>query len=600
MSPRVRQCKSSKLCPKKGTLREQKKLSETGTKPEKYVQLELPLIIEGTTSIVSLIPMELKNEQSISIAESVPINKETTLIDKQITSNRCSQEEELSKKLVPDSTTEVHVYKPFWDKYCLEMSNKLYAVIRTESQDSESKSLTTSVPKTIQNSWFSTALICLVNENSSRTSWQLSTSSVPNYTDLENTNKKSKKIRIYPETNLKLVYRKWLAACRWCYNSSIAYQRDCFIKGEKQPSKYQLRDIILKSCPDWVVECPYSPREEAVFDAKTAFYKTAVKNKSNPRFKSCREPVKSLRIGGKYWNPFTEGKSNDKQVAGFTHYPKLKASINGKTVRIKDLKINPVEPLCEEMASEFIILLDKGRWFICFTIPFELGVNHDKNCIGLDPGVRTFLTGFDGESILEIGKGSISKIVILCQRLDKLQSLIAKSKGRENKRLRWKLRKQSEAIRTRIRNLTNEVHNKASCTLTKNYKHIFLPTFETFKMVVKKKRKITSKTARNMLTWSHYRFKQTLKFHALKRGCVVHDVTEEFTSKTCSKCGHVHEKLGGNKKFKCPNCGHSLPRDWNGAINIFIKSLNDLVNASTSVEAGEDVPRYTVEISTCY
>jgi putative transposase len=237
------------------------------------------------------------------------------------------------------------------------------------------------------------------------------------------------------------------------------------------------------------------------------------------------------------------------------------------------LQINPGEPLCGEMPSEFTILVDKGRWFICFTVPFEVAVNNNKNFISLDPGVRTFITGFDGENILEIGSGSISKIVIICQRLDKIQSLIAKSKGRNNKRLRWKLRKQSEALLTRIKNLTNEVHNKASAALTQNYKHIFLPTFETSKMVVKKKRKITSKTARNMLTWSHYRFKQTLKFHALKRGCVIHDVTEEYTSKTCSKCGHVHEKLGGNKKFKCPSCGHSLPRDWNGAINIFIKSL---------------------------
>ncbi|BAZ13447.1 transposase [Calothrix sp. NIES-4071] len=590
MSPHARQCKSSKS---------QKKHSETGTSPEKYVQLELPLITEDTISTAFLTQKHLKNEQPISIAESVPINNETTLIDKQIISSPCSQEDVSSKKSEVDSTTIELVYKPFWDKYCLEMSNKLYAVIRTDSQDSESKSSTTSVEKTIQNSWFSIGLICLLSENSSRTFWQLSTSSVLNYTDLENINKKSKKIRIYPETNLKLVYRKWLAACRWCYNQAIAYLRDCFIKGEKQPSKYDLRNIILKSCPDWVEECPYSPREEAIFDAKTAFSKTASKNKSNPSFKSCREPVKSLKIGAKYWGAFPNGKRDNQIVAGFTHYPTIKASINGKTVRIRDLQINPAEPLCGEMPSEFTILVDKGRWFICFTVPFEVSVNNNKNFISLDPGVRTFLTGFDGENILEIGNSSISKIVILCQRLDKLQSLIAQSSGRSNKRLRWKLRKQSEALRTRIRNLTNEVHNKASVVLTKNYKHIFLPTFETSKMVVKKKRKITSKTARNMLSWSHYRFKQTLKFHALKRGCVIHDVTEEYTSKTCSKCGHVHEKLGGNKKFKCPGCGHSLPRDWNGAINIFIKSLNDLTNASTSVEAGEDVPQYTVEISTC-
>ncbi|KYC42827.1 hypothetical protein WA1_11920 [Scytonema hofmannii PCC 7110] len=389
-----------------------------------------------------------------------------------------------------------------------------------------------------------------------------------------------------------------MAACCWCYNQAIAYQRDCFVNGEKQPTKFQLRETLLKSCPDWISESPYSPREESIFDAKVAFSKT--KDKANPRFRSCRDPVKSFRICAKYWGAFYFGKGKDKQIAGFTHYASSKAFINGESIAIKSLQINPSEPLCEEMPSEFTILLDKGKWFICFAIPLLIKDNSLTNCIGLDPGVRTFLTGFDGGQLLEIGNGSISKIAVLCQRLDKLQSQIAKAKGSINKRLRWKLRRQSEVLRTRIRNLTNEIHNKASVFLTKNYKHIFLPTFETSQMVVKKKRKLTSKTARNMLTWSHYRFKQTLKFHALKRNCVVHDVTEEYTSKTCSKCGHIHEKLGGNKKFVCPNCNHEIPRDWNGAINIFIKSINDLVNALTTVEAGEDTPQYTVEFGTSY
>jgi len=591
MSRREKRCKSYKS---------QKKPLETGIKQEKYLQLELPLDIDVTTSTAYSIHSQPKKEKLSFIAESVPINSETTSTDKLTISNHYSHTEKSSKKLEVDSTTNEKVYKPFWDKFCLEMSSKLYAAIKIDSQDSESNLSTTSASKTIVNSWFSTALICLQKENSLKTSWQLSTSLAQSSTDSESINKKSKKIRIYPEANLRLVYRKWFAACRWCYNQAIAYQRDCFIKGKKQPSKYQLRDIILKSCPDWVSICPYSPREESVFDAKTAFSKTASKNKATPKFKSCREPVKSLSIGSKYWGAFYSGKGKNKQIGGFTHYATTKVVINNETFAIKDLQINAVEPLCEEMPSEFTILLDKGRWFICFAIPFEIQTNQRRNCIGLDPGVRTFLTGFDGENILEIGNGSISKVAILCQRLDKLQSQITKSKGRANKRLRWKLRNLSEAIRTRIRNLTNEVHSKASALLTKNYKHIFLPTFETSQMVVKKKRKLRSKTARNMLTWSHYRFKQVLKFHALKRDCVVHQVQEEYTSKTCSKCGHVHERLGANKKFKCPSCNHEIPRDWNGAINIFIKSFNDLVNASTSVEAGQDIARYMVETSTCY
>jgi putative transposase len=94
----------------------------------------------------------------------------------------------------------------------------------------------------------------------------------------------------------------------------------------------------------------------------------------------------------------------------------------------------------------------------------------------------------------------------------------------------------------------------------------------------KKKRKLNSKTVRQMLHWAHYRFKQTLKFHGLKRGTTVIDVSEEYTSKTCTKCGHVHQNLGGSKHFKCPHCGHSIPRDWNGALGIFLKALRDTAN----------------------
>jgi putative transposase len=107
------------------------------------------------------------------------------------------------------------------------------------------------------------------------------------------------------------------------------------------------------------------------------------------------------------------------------------------------------------------------------------------------------------------------------------------------------------------------------------YKTIFLPKFETSQMVCKAKRKINKKSARAMMTLSHYQFKQTLNHQATKYGSSVVDVAEEYTSKTCSKCGHIHQKLGGCKKYVCPSCGHSIPRDVNGAINIMLKALGD-------------------------
>jgi len=104
---------------------------------------------------------------------------------------------------------------------------------------------------------------------------------------------------------------------------------------------------------------------------------------------------------------------------------------------------------------------------------------------------------------------------------------------------------------------------------------VLLPVFESSQMVNKTKRKIKSKTARQMLSWAHYRFKQVIKNKAELSGCQVIEVTEEFTSKTCTNCGHVHKSLGGNKLFKCPECGHTLNRDFNGALGIMLKALRD-------------------------
>lgn len=70
--------------------------------------------------------------------------------------------------------------------------------------------------------------------------------------------------------------------------------------------------------------------------------------------------------------------------------------------------------------------------------------------ISLDPGVRTFLTGYDGETVLEIGKGDIERIVRLCFHLDKLISRAYQKQVRTKQR-RSVLRA-SDKIRIDIRN----------------------------------------------------------------------------------------------------------------------------------------------------
>ena len=110
--------------------------------------------------------------------------------------------------------------------------------------------------------------------------------------------------------------------------------------------------------------------------------------------------------------------------------------------------------------------------------------------------------------------------------------------------------------------------------MCQNYRVILLLKFKTQGMVRREKRRIRSKTARMMLTWSHFRFRQFLLYKIREYPwCQVIVCTEEYTSKTCGCCDHIHQKLGGSKVFRCPSCAAELDRDINGARNILLRYL---------------------------
>jgi putative transposase len=129
-------------------------------------------------------------------------------------------------------------------------------------------------------------------------------------------------------------------------------------------------------------------------------------------------------------------------------------------------------------------------------------------------------------------------------------------------------------LRGKIKNLVDELHKKTARFLVDNFDVILLPTFETSQMASKAKRRIKSKSVRQMLTLSHYKFKQFLKHKAFENSKVVLDVNEAYTSKTISWTGEIIHKLGGAKIVKSGD-GRMMPRDWNGARGIFLRALVD-------------------------
>lgn len=191
--------------------------------------------------------------------------------------------------------------------------------------------------------------------------------------------------------------------------------------------------------------------------------------------------------------------------------------------------------------------------------------------VALDPGVRTFMTFLSENSFGWLGNESNLQIQKLCFKLDKLISKISKAKSKQKKRLK----KASDRLRAKIKHLVQELHHKIAKFLTDNFDVILLPTFETSQMVSKSKRKLRNKSVRQMLTLSHYEFKQFLKWKAWEKSKIVIDCNEAYTSKTVSWTGEVINNLGGAKIVKSKQTGMSMNRDLNGARGIFLRALVD-------------------------
>src|SRR2546430_14355088 len=175
-----------------------------------------------------------------------------------------------------------------------------------------------------------------------------------------------------------------------------------------------------------------------------------------------------------------------------------------------------------------------------------------------------------------MGKGDINRMYRLCLHYDRIQSERDSIHGKSNKRKRYKLRRCMLRIHKKIRNLVDECHRKFARWLCENHHVVLLPEFKTKNMVKRGFRKIHSKTARQMMTWSHYRFRQYLLHKSREYPwCKVVICTEEYTSKTCGCCGVINRSLGSLKTFQCPSCGATIDRDVNGARNVLLKYITE-------------------------
>jgi putative transposase len=364
--------------------------------------------------------------------------------------------------------------------------------------------------------------------------------------DSESTVRKSKKIKISLNPVQVNLVKQWMGASRFVFNQTVKYLQQPDTKANWKAIKTE----IIHSLPEWSKEIPYQIKSIAIKDACLAV--TAAKRKykatgqiQKVRFRSRRDKIQSCYI------------------------PKSAVSDKG-IYHTKMGSIHFTEKLPEKI-GDCRLVRHLGITYIC--VPHEVPCSVSDNqgrVVALDPGIRSFMTLFSEDSFGWLGQYDIGRIQRLCYYLDDLISRSTKV----NARKRYRLRKAADKIRFKIKNLVDELHHQIARFLVDNFDIILLPTFETSQMAVKKSRKIRAKSVRQMLTLSHYRFKQFLKHKAFETGKLVLDVNEAYTSKTVSWTGEIIHNLGGRKKIKS-NDGQVMDRDLNGGRGIFLRSLVD-------------------------
>jgi putative transposase len=376
-----------------------------------------------------------------------------------------------------------------------------------------------------------------------------------------------RKIRIYPTESQKAFFEKCFIATRFVWNNALEY---ISLNPKESKSHISLRKNTMLSNKEldleknkgfrWLKEIPYDTRQltlkQLASNFKTNF--TLLKNNQikyfKMNFKSRKNPCQIFYIN--------KGSLNLSKCKIFSRT--LKDSFKVKKGVKRWIENNRLE------YGDCIMKRERNKFFLCLPLIKKSNkVIQYYNKVVLDPGVRTFQTFYSDQNIAgKIGDNISEKLLEIGKKEDNIHSAL--DKGVSNKKTRYNMKKRCFLLRSKIRNIVNDLHWKTCHYLCSNFKHILLPTYDSSKMVKKSSRNIGSVSIRKMLCLSPFKFKERLIFMGKRMGCKIQLVNEAYTTKTCGGCGNLKNMLG-LKVYECKKCNFTLDRDYNGARNIFLK-----------------------------
>lgn len=524
----------------------------------------------------------LPQEEQSCTQELVPTNKKKTSKGRKKPSKKNIPKENPCQISDQDSTGREKTLIPFWNQFSKEVSTKLWLPTETDCVDLDSNSLNPFVSSMVQKSWFSIKILTKKKtpQSSKKTFWQSLPFLQQDIMVKDPTETKDSQDLITKEYYLrynkeqKLKFTKWLGVYRFIYNKCLAH-----VKQKKKFNKAELRKLFIHNKPyeienEWMLrESVYDFRDGALLNLEDNISSLSERLKVDDRYKNYKkkdlvllaiEKLKykskkieyknnaSVTILSKFWNPKTPR----------SFYYDL---CSKKSIKCSHCLPNKVHHTLKLVRTKY------GRYKLCE--PIDLPVDNQdrkRKIVSIDPGSKIFLTCYDPDgNVIFIGKDDMQVIGRLLHYRKKLQSKKDLQKKRNKK---YKMRRAIKRINEKLNNLIEDLHKKVSKFLCVNYTDIFIPKLNFHTM--KKLGKVYKLKLASLRLCSFVDF---LKHQATKYKCNVKVVTEEYTSKTCGKCGNIGS-CDNKRMYNCKACKMSLNRDINGARNILIKELSNKDN----------------------
>ena len=347
--------------------------------------------------------------------------------------------------------------------------------------------------------------------------------------------------RCYPTSEQEQHLARTFGCVRFVWNWALRARTDAFRAGERMGYPATDRALtLLKQQPEtvWLNEVSSVCLQQALRDLQVAFSNFFDKRTAYPTFKR-----KEARQSANY----TE--------RGFSFDAERRIL---KLAKIGAIKVKWSRKAIPHPSSIRLIRTASGKYFVSLVVETQPApLPKTGESVGIDFGVARLATLSNGERVSNPKHGAKWQ-----RRLAFYQKRLARAK--KGSKRREKVKRHVARIHEKIANSRSDTRHKLSTDLVTRFDVICVEDLNLRGMVK------NHNLARSLHDASIGTAIRMIEEKAARYGKTVVKIDRWFpSSKTCSDCGYIVEKLPLSvREWTCPECGTTHDRDANAAANI--------------------------------